>query len=318
MPCETLSPLIALPGELRNKIYTLSLTSDTPIVNPYFQPSIQPKHVSHNIVGTALIRSCSALYKEIDIAPLYTSNTFIFTRVAHVHAFREHLSRSQMRWIPSITIDIREAAFSDPSMYGEHEPSNVIANEWLHYLSCRQCRHMPGIWCSRLSTFGEDFPDMKELVVDLTGWQSPFAGLRQSGWGYLQRLLGALTGLRSVTIRGFCLPSEHWNPRPAPWCLGPWFSPVYSRDDRSLLQLLEKCVTGAGSQEIKVFAWHTNDGVASLSVKLVSTRSMGCLQELGPANSVPAEGMAAWEAFMDSRQPSEEAVRAKEIAADSR
>lgn len=294
------SPLASLPVELRNEIYTLSMTSPDPFLNPYFQPSLQPKHHAIASLGaTSLARSCRALNTELDLSVLFRKNTFVFTRVAHVHAFYARLTREQMRWIKGITVDLREAASSCADDEAQVTTANTVGNEWLHYLSCNHYAHPSGVWCSRMTTINSDIPDLRELLVDLTGWQSPFAGSRKSGWRYLQRLLGKIRGLDSIALTGKCLDSRRWNPQPLPWGLGPWFSPAFSMDDTSLLELLGATIRKPKAGEVAVFEWNINNGVTSLGVKIIAADAYRSETEASVGAETPRNGIARWDAFLD-------------------
>ncbi|KAL1301429.1 hypothetical protein AAFC00_005683 [Neodothiora populina] len=291
------SPLVSLPGEVRNEIFSLAMVADLPIVNPHYgtrgSSSIRPKNRQISPIGVSVTQSCRTLHDEIDISPLYKYNTFVFTRVAHMQAFSRRLTREQLRCIHSVTIDLREAVGSFPQSNDQENQdeaappaavieTDIIGNEWLHYLTCDHSSSSSsssrGVWCSKLTTFRSDFPDLKEIVIDLTGWQPQFAGLRKDGWRFLQRLLSELRNVDSVSLKGKCLECAHWNPKPAPWGLGPWFSPAFSHDDTSLIELLGDAARGAGVGERKVFAWSICAGVTTLGVSIQRTTG----------NSIPA------------------------------
>lgn len=307
MASQTQSRLVCLPGELRNNIFSLALRSDAPIVNPYFEPSIRPRHHHVSPIGLGLTQSCRAIRDELDLTPLFKDNSFVFTRVSHVHAFHNNLTQEQMRLVRSVTIDLREAAHSYANDDG-NETADIIGNEWLHYLSCNH-EHFPGAWCSKLSMINSDLPDLAELVVDLTGWQSPFAGSRKSGWKYLQRLLGKLKGMNSISLKGKCLDSSCWNPKPVPWGLAPWFSPAFSTDDTSLLELLGACVRDAGAGEKKMFAWSIENGVTSLEVNIAPAGAEEQVTVAGFGGKVPEGGAAVWDAFLDFKSKQELVAR---------
>lgn len=300
MTLQPKSPLISLPGELRNEIFTLALCANTPVLNPSYKSSTRPNHHSIPPLGAALSQTCRAIYATLNTAPLYKENTFVFSRVDHIHAFYNHLSRDRMRWISCITIDLREAAseFQPASPNTTTGEAQVVADEWIHYLACDHFGHAPGVWCSKLPTLNSDIPDLKELVLDLTQWQSPFAGSRKGGWKYMQRLLANLKGLRSVEIKGKCLSGSCWNPAPKPWGLAPWFSPAFCEDNSSLLDLLGATVEEAQAGERKVFFWYVLDGVTTLGVKVVSANVDDETLVSDLYAKVPQNGAVAWETFV--------------------
>ena len=320
MTLQPNSLLISLPGELRNDIFTLALCANTPVLNPSYKSSTRPSHHSIPPLGAALSQTCRAIYSTLSTAPLYKENTFVFTRVAHIHAFYHHLSRDQMRRIRRITIDLREAASaSQPaSPNTTTEEAQVVADEWIHYFACDHYGHAPGVWCSKLPTLNSDIPDLKELVLDLTQWQSPFAGSRKSGWKYMQRLLANLRGLRSIEIKGKCLSGSCWNPAPKPWGLGPWFSPAFCEDTTSLLDLLGATVKEGQAGERKVFFWHVLDGVTTLGVKTVSANTDDETHVSNLYAKVPQNGVAAWETFVNSKLEVEAELSAKSTMENAR
>ena len=309
---QSRSSLVSLPGELRNQIFELALLSDNSIVNPYFEPSARPRHHHVPDFGVAIARTCQAMYNDFDQTPLLKHNTFVFTRVTHVHAFYAHLTRAQMRMIRSITIDLREAA-SGYANDGGVENADIISNEWMHYLTCDHLAHPSGVWCSKLSTVGSDIPDLRELVLDLTGWQSPFAGARRSGWKYLQRLLGGLKDMDSISLKGKCLSTSCWNPSPAPWGVGPWFSPAFGNDDTSLLELMGAVLRPAGRDERKTFTWSVVDGVTTLQIDLTNRRAQDLLPAVKLGGETPTQGSAAFETIVNQGPLDEEEASDKFI-----
>lgn len=303
---QSQSPLLCIPGELRNAIYTFCQLSSCTITNPSFDKIILPKHQDVPVLGIALARTCRNVNTEFDYTPLYTSHEFVFTRVAHIHAFFSRLSRERARLIRGITIDLREAASGYPNDRGA-ERAGIVANEWVHYLSCNHFAHPLGAWCSSLSTLESDIPEVRALTIDLTGWQSPFAGTRKAGWKYLRSLLGRLRGLESLTLKGNCLDSTCWNPTPLPWALSPWFSPAFG-DESALVDLMGGAVQeNIGQDWRKLFEWSVVNQTTTLVVRVGDDRDKRRLSGDGESN-VLTSGIITWDGMLDFRTNRDEAA----------
>lgn len=305
MASQSQSHLLSVPGELRNAIYALCQQSSCTITNPSFDNIILPRNQNVPTLGTALARTCRSVSAEFDFSQLYANNEFVFTRVAHVHAFFARLSRERTRLIHGITIDLREAASGYPNDGGV-ERSDIIANEWVHYLSCSHSAHPLGAWCSALSTLRSDMPEVKALTIDLTGWQSPFAGTRKAGWKYLQSLLRNVRGLEALTLKGNCLDSSCWNPTPLPWSLSPWFSPAFGNDESALVDLIGNAVVEDGDQgRRKLFEWTVVDNTTILTVRIADPKEDRRILGARKPNILTA-GIIAWDGFLDFRVRREE------------
>ncbi|KAI4755358.1 hypothetical protein E4T52_08293 [Aureobasidium sp. EXF-3400] len=233
---QSQSPLFKLPGELRNWIYELALTPTTSIVNPTWNPTINPQHQQIPSIGIALLRTCRAIYLEANDSISLKQGDFVFTRVAHIQSFFSGLSLAQASHIRHITIDLREAASGDTTL--QSEQSTVVANEWIHYFCCTRGAHMMGAWCAELGTLKSDIPHLRSLCIDLTNWQPNHAGSRMGGWRYLQKLFRQTRDLDSFTLKGKCLDSSSWSSQPVPWSLGVWFSPAFDKDETALVDLV--------------------------------------------------------------------------------
>jgi len=77
-PC----PLFRLPVELREIIYTLALTADTPITDPTIGPLIRSPFTKRPCLGAPLLRTCQRINTEANFEVLYISNTLRFTSPA--------------------------------------------------------------------------------------------------------------------------------------------------------------------------------------------------------------------------------------------
>ncbi|OCL06585.1 hypothetical protein AOQ84DRAFT_223671, partial [Glonium stellatum] len=123
------SPLLRLPGEIRNMIYLYSLTTALPITDPATggaaHTTIKSPHHHIPALGTTLLQTCRLINHELDLRPLYTRNTFRFTSVTHTHRFLALLAPEHSRSIRDLEIDVRDTDARHPG------PSR----EWAQYLS---------------------------------------------------------------------------------------------------------------------------------------------------------------------------------------
>lgn len=301
---QTQSPLFALPEELRNWIYDLVLTPSSSITNPSFDTTVKPKYQDGPRVGVAILRTCRAIYLEANSSALLRNGDFIFTRMTHIQAFFSQLSLAQASLIKNITIDLRETAPGCATL--RTEQSAIIANEWLHYLNCLQGAHMPGTWCSNLSTLKADIPHLRSLCIDLTNWQPSFAGARIGGWEILQSLLRKPRGLDSITLRCKCLDSSSWSSQSVPWSLGLWFSPAFDKDESALVDLIAKVTREEREQETKVLEWQVIDGVTLLTVRIEDADK---IPSLTSDARLPENGRMWWSEYLEFKEGQEETVK---------
>jgi hypothetical protein len=307
---QTKCALFNLPGELRNYIYTLTLKPNTPIVNPTWElGTTEPKHYKLPLLGTALLRTCRAIYLESNQALMLQNSEFVFTRVQHIQAFFARLTLAQAKQITRITIDLREASCTASAAAVDSTTEEIqVANEWTHYFCCIQGAHMMGAWCSNLSTLQSDLPHLRSLCLDLTNWQSPHAADRPSGWKYLKSLLCKTHGLESLTLKGKCLDSSFWYNKPVPWSLGVWFSPVFDRDEAALMDLIGGVVRKACDDEIKVLEWHVTDGTTTLTVGVEDAPKASTLVGV-ELPRLSQRGRMSWTAFLDFKDDQTESSR---------
>jgi len=155
---QSQSQLFLIPGELRNKIYRLCLTSSVPVVDACiparFSPTIRSR--SHNLppLGVALIRSCKRAFSEVPAKLLYTSNFFRFTTSTHAHRFLSSLPPKQAALIATVELDI------------SCQSDIIVAREWCQYLSWEpSC----GIWAWHIGSLHADLPMLRTLRLDTGG-----------------------------------------------------------------------------------------------------------------------------------------------------
>lgn len=139
MHIQAQSLLFRLPAEVRSLIYTYALSSCKPIVDPVIGYSTRLQHYkSLPELGTALLRTCKFIHKEMDVRSLYTSNEFVFTRPSICSDFLNSLSLQLCALVTTVTLDLRN------NVRGKVlRPESV--EEWMHYLVCdRGRRHRDG------------------------------------------------------------------------------------------------------------------------------------------------------------------------------
>jgi hypothetical protein len=307
---QSQSPLFKLPGELRNWIYELALTPTASIVNPTWDPTIEPQHQQMPSMGVALLRTCHAIYLEANDSISLKKGIFVFTRVAHIRSFFSRLSLAQASHVRHITIDLRETASGDTTL--QSDQGTIVANEWIHYFCCTRGAHMMGAWCADLGTLKSDIPHLRSLCLDLTNWQPKHAGSRIGGWKYMQTLFRKSRDLDSFTLKGKCLDSRSWSSQPVPWSLGVWFSPAFDKDESALFDLIGQNVRMAGETEARLIEWHTLEGVTELTVHV------GELCSISPPTScelpLSQDGRMSWKAFLEFKDDQTELVNKRKAS----
>lgn len=304
------SPLFRLPGELRNRIYELTLAPTAPIVNPTWDTTVKPQHQQIPSMGVALLRTCRAIYLETHDSVSLKKGDFVFTRVAHIQGFFSRLSLARASHVRHITIDLREAASGDPAL--QSEQSTIVANEWIHYFCCTRGAHMMGAWCAEIGTLKSDIPHLRSLCLDLTNWQPKHAGSRMGGWRYLQALLRKERDLDSFTLKGKCLDSSFWSSQPVPWSLDVWFSPAFDKDETALIDLVDCSVRTAGETESRLIEWQTLEGVSQLTVHVDERRNVHPPKSC--ETSLSREGRMSWDAFVEFKDDQTESVRKRKAS----
>lgn len=100
-PDPSFSLLLSLPRELRERVYSFALVSDS----PFWWPSKSPDADHHN-VNASLVRTNKQVYSEaIDI--LYSQNKFLFTHPSDCNVFRVVASSASVN-ITSVYFRIRQ------------------------------------------------------------------------------------------------------------------------------------------------------------------------------------------------------------------
>lgn len=291
---QTQSPLLSLPGELRNQIYALTLTSSSPITNPTLGRCIRPNHKKIPLLSIPLARTCRLIHAELPTTTLYKENEFRFTRVAHVHAFFSQLPQHLKRLVTAITIDLREAdQFTCGSVNGD-----IVAAEWMHYLTCSDNAHHMGVWCTKLPTLRGDVPHLCSLHLCLNGWQPQYCNGGHAGWKCLQELLRKVKGLDEVILTGHNMDTWRLSSCPKPWSLGLWFPPgrwVMTLEE-GLVEFLWGVVREEESGERKVLAWKWSGARLRVEVKVNRDARKAGVSEF-VAGRLPEEGETDWEQY---------------------
>lgn len=170
MAAQTESPFFTLlPGELRNQVYNLAMTSPRPIIDPSLPPTYTPlakamyyRTNHHRIpdLSTQLLRTCKRVASEISLLHLYSQNTFRFTTWFSAHRFLMALPPAQRELIEDIEVDLR----------GVNDASPATEREWLHYLSTP--RSAPSsIWEAKVGTLRSAAPGLRTLRLNIECWK---------------------------------------------------------------------------------------------------------------------------------------------------
>lgn len=281
---------LSLPGEIRNRIYTFALTTDTPITDanslyhaePH-KPSTPPPttinddfdssssdettlaatktplpHTPHHRIpplAVALLRTSRLIHAEAPISLLYARNTFRFTSVTHCQTFLLALPPWLRTRVHDIEVDVRD--ISPSPLPAPEAPGAGINREWPQYLSWRP------VSTARLGSLRVDAPGLRVLRLDFSAW--PRARLsRRHLWDILRRLLHNVEGLERVVLKG-CYAAGTAMARREPW------DPAYyvGTDEVTTEGVVERMwgtVKGAsregdknGSNGAKVVRWERDD-----------------------------------------------------------
>ncbi|KAF2435637.1 hypothetical protein EJ08DRAFT_282494 [Tothia fuscella] len=159
------SPLTRLPGEIRNQIYSLVLSSTTPITNPSISSSVDDPdmpslHKRIPVLGVPLIRTCKIFYNEISLHPLFAHNVFRFTTRTLAHQFLMALPKEYAALIRDVEVDLRDV--SDAHAF--------VERGWIEYLAWEtdsQARLVNEIQVNELHV---DASGLKTLRLNIEGW----------------------------------------------------------------------------------------------------------------------------------------------------
>lgn len=243
------SPLIRLPAEIKNAIFSYCFHAEEPIVDAVVG-SPKSDHATVPALGLALLQTCRRLYFEPDRRPLFSQNRFRFSNVDHVRSFFISLDRH----------DIYRDNVSDIEIDARHVNSNHpgIAREWLHYLAWGG-----GSWGKTLGSLSVDAPGLKCLRLNFESW--PFIPMfRTELWNLLKSMLAQLEGLERVVVIG--ASKGRGMIAHAPW------SPVHfvGGDDVGSDDLVDRMwkVVRGGEDDLtdKVVTWERKDGKLYLEV----------------------------------------------------
>ncbi|KAF2440459.1 hypothetical protein P171DRAFT_315884, partial [Karstenula rhodostoma CBS 690.94] len=243
------SPLLCLPAEIKNAIYSHCFDAVEPIVDavvgcPRPEDGIAPK------LGVNILQTCRRAYYEVDRRPLFAQNRFRFSTVDRVRCFFRSLDQYELYRdsVKDIEIDARNVHSDHPG----------IAREWLHYLAWGE-----GNWGKILGSLHVDAPGLKCLRLNFESW--PWIPMfRAELWNLLRSMLMQVEGLERVLIIG--ASKGRGMIAHAPW------SPVHfvGGDDVGSDDLVERMwkVVRSGEDDIanKVVRWKRQNGKLYLEV----------------------------------------------------
>jgi hypothetical protein len=246
MDLQSKSPIFTkLPGELRNAIYALALTSQTAITDPSNPPcksglAIATYH--HNVpsLGIPLQRTCKRIYYELCTYPLYSSNNFRFTSATSAHRFLTSLSNEQAAQIRDVEIDLTEVSDRHPS----------VEREWVQYMCWETEKSTNGIWAKKIGGLRIDAPSLKTMRLNIEEWQRTET---LKGVALLRDLLQDVQGLERVVVTGTdgrALLAGVKNKYLEVW--GPVLFVGVMRFARlaGVVQWMSKCLSGEGEEQV--------------------------------------------------------------------
>lgn len=182
------SPFFRLPGELRNKIYTLVLTSNKIIIDPHIpNPKTPiPKSTNHSLppLGTALLRTCKQAHAEVPTTQLLSNNRFRFTTLTDAHDFIRSLGPTRAFYLHDIELDLFSSQYK-----------TTARREWSHYLAWLSEN---GIWARNLTNLQRLAPNLRILRLDIG---------RDVIWSFLEGILRGPRGLDRIVVSGSGEPS---------------------------------------------------------------------------------------------------------------
>ncbi|KAF2489050.1 hypothetical protein BU16DRAFT_221619 [Lophium mytilinum] len=273
---ETVSPFLRLPGELRNSIYNLALTTPFPITDP----GVSSHHTSTPPLGLALLRTCHTIYAEASLRPLFALNRFHFTAVTHAHLFLSKLTPANRAFIQDVEVDVR-------SVHAQYR-------DWPAYLESNLGE------VGKLASLRTDASGLKVLRLNFSAW--PTIGLSRAELGQLLRHLVvgvAGLGLERVVLMG--ASRGETMARRNPW------SPVHfvgAEDFGARFDLVSAMGRAVRDErDEKVVRWTRGEGAIELEVVLLShirrtNRSWAAPPVTKPMSEAwPRSGSCSWEEY---------------------
>ncbi|KAF2477195.1 uncharacterized protein BDR25DRAFT_176142, partial [Lindgomyces ingoldianus] len=179
------SPLVRLPGEIKNIIYYYCFSTDAAIIDPVVA-TCRPKNEWIPDLSTSLLQTCRRVYHEADRRYLFAENTFRFTCVDRVRCFFKLIGDKYSPMVQDIEIDARRVHSDHPG----------ISREWLHYLAWGG-----GTWANILGSLREDAPGLKCLRLNFEAWPA-IPVFRAELWNLLRSLLLNIEGLERIVVIG--------------------------------------------------------------------------------------------------------------------
>ncbi|KAK7180125.1 hypothetical protein DPSP01_012294 [Paraphaeosphaeria sporulosa] len=283
------SPLLRLPAEIKNTIYSYCFDAVEPIVDaivgcPRPEDGIAPK------LGVDILQTCRRVYYEADRRPLFAQNRFRFSTVDRVRCFFRSLDQYELYRdsVKDIEIDARNVHSDHPG----------IAREWLHYLAWGE-----GNWGKILGSLRVDAPGLKCLRLNFESWPR-IPMFRAELWNLLRSMLMQVEGLERVVIIG--ASKGRGMIAHAPW------SPVHfvGGDDvgsDDLVERMWKVVRGSEDDIAnKVVRWERQNGklyleviTKSYLVKCIDRKWAGPCTRNSYTDAWPESGSCTWFAYQN-------------------
>ena len=192
-----------LPGELRNRIYALAMTSHKPVIDPKLPCTSVEGLVKATDCGTKqhrvpalsiqLLRTCKRMYTEISMAPLYGQNVFRFTTCSGANKFLVALRPEYRMLIQDIEIDLRGGAVIGNGIV----PS--VEHEWIKFLSISPEDGAELGMPAKTRNLAWAAPNLKTLRLNIEAWkvQEPILSI-----ALIREMLAGPRNLERVVMAG--------------------------------------------------------------------------------------------------------------------
>ncbi|KAK8204992.1 hypothetical protein IWZ01DRAFT_441065 [Phyllosticta capitalensis] len=307
------SSFLSLPGEVRNRIYDLALTTSSPITDALFPNNTVsfPKSPHHSIplLGAGLLRTCRHIHAECPVHILYQNNVFRFTSAQHCHAFLTSLPPFLRAAVRTLELDIRDVS-PWSTTHVDSLGRTVPRLEWPSY-----CAYPAGTtWAKTMGCLAEDAPALNTVILNFEAW--PHVRVtRRHLWDILRRLLCNIEGLDRVVLTGSYASGTAMERRK------PWDAVFYTgTDDVPTDDIVERMwgmVAGYKDHregplgEGKLIRWERDQQHGKIALEVVSLRHLakhGALRDvetalkLTPSDTWPASGACTFEDYLQRKE----------------
>ncbi|KAK8155825.1 hypothetical protein IWX90DRAFT_391574 [Phyllosticta citrichinensis] len=284
------SHFLSLPGEIRNRIYHLALTTSAPVTDALFPNNTVsfPKSAHHSIppLGAGLLRTCRHIHDECPVHILYQNNVFRFTSAQHCHAFLTSLPPFLRAAVRTLELDIRD---------------------WPSY-----CAYPAGTaWAKTMGCLAEDAPALNTVVLNFEAWPRVRV-TRRHLWDILRRLLCNIERLDRVVLTGSYASGTAMERRK------PWDAVFYTGTDDvptdDIVDRMWGMVAGYETHregplgEGKLIRWERDQQEGKIALEVVALRHLAnqgqveSALKLTPSDTWPASGACTFEDYLQRKE----------------